>query len=91
MSIYEYDQEKHIRMERQDVWEDGMQEGVLRRRQASIMSKKKGIQPGLRSLSKIEKTILSLQVSPMGNRGVKPPGILTVRNSKGRIICDRSH
>ncbi len=27
MSIYEYDQEKHIRMERQDAWEDGMQEG----------------------------------------------------------------
>ena len=91
MSIYEYDQEKHIRMERQDAWEDGMQEGVLRRRQASIMSKKKGIQPGLRSLSKIEKTILSLQVSPMGNWGVKPPGILTARNPKGRIICDRSH
>ena len=28
MSIYEYDQEKHIRMERQDAWEDGMQEGI---------------------------------------------------------------
>ena len=27
MSIYEYDQEKHIRMERQDAWKDGMQEG----------------------------------------------------------------
>src|SRR5699024_5216183 len=27
MSIYEYDQEKHIRMERQEAWEDGMQEG----------------------------------------------------------------
>ena len=27
MSIYEYDQEKYIRMERQDAWEDGMQEG----------------------------------------------------------------
>ncbi len=30
MSIYEYDQEKHIRMERQDAWEDGVQEGELR-------------------------------------------------------------
>ena len=28
MSIYEYDQEKHIRMERQDAWEDGVQEGI---------------------------------------------------------------
>ena len=27
MSIYEYDQEKHIRMERQDAWEDGVQKG----------------------------------------------------------------
>ena len=27
MSIYEYDQEKHIRMERQDAWEDGVLEG----------------------------------------------------------------
>ena len=28
MSIYEYDQEKHIRMERQDAWEDGRREGI---------------------------------------------------------------
>ena len=40
MSIYEYDQEKHIRMERQDAWEDGMQEGIkegeLRGRNAQL-------------------------------------------------------
>ena len=40
MSIYEYDQEKHIRMERQDAWEDGVQEGikegVLRGRNAQL-------------------------------------------------------
>ena len=28
MSIYEYDQEKHIRMERQDAWEDGVLRGA---------------------------------------------------------------
>ena len=27
MSIYEYDQEKHIRMERQDAWEEGVEAG----------------------------------------------------------------
>ena len=27
MSIYEYDQKKHIRMERQDAWEEGVQAG----------------------------------------------------------------
>ena len=27
MSIYEYDQEKHIRMEREEAWEEGMQAG----------------------------------------------------------------
>ena len=41
MSIYEYDQEKHIRMERQDAWEDGMQEGIkegeLRGRNAQLI------------------------------------------------------
>ena len=30
MSIYEYDQEKHIRMERQDAWEDERREGEFR-------------------------------------------------------------
>ena len=28
MSIYEYDQEKHIRMERQEAWEDGVLRGA---------------------------------------------------------------
>lgn len=27
MSIFEYDQEKHIRMEREEAWEDGRREG----------------------------------------------------------------
>ena len=27
MSIYEYDQEKHLRQEREDAWEDGLAEG----------------------------------------------------------------
>ena len=41
MSIYEYDQEKHIRMERQDAWEDGVLEGIkegeLRGRNAQLV------------------------------------------------------
>ena len=36
MSIYEYDQEKHIRMERQDAWEEGIKEGELRGRNAQL-------------------------------------------------------
>ena len=28
VSIYEYDQEKHIRMERQEAWEDGVLRGA---------------------------------------------------------------
>ena len=27
MSIYEYDEERHIRQEREDAWEEGRQEG----------------------------------------------------------------
>ena len=30
MSIYEYDREEHIRMEKQESWEDGVREGILR-------------------------------------------------------------
>ena len=29
MSIYEYDREEHIRMEKQESWEDGLQAGIL--------------------------------------------------------------
>ena len=39
MSIYEYDQEKHIRMERKDAWEEGVKEG--RDAQLSELIKKK--------------------------------------------------
>lgn len=36
MSIYEYDQEKHIRMERKDAWEDGVKEGIKKGRDAQL-------------------------------------------------------
>lgn len=29
VSIYEYDREEHIRMEKQESWEDGVREGIL--------------------------------------------------------------
>ena len=29
VSIYEYDREEHIRMEKQESWEDGLQAGIL--------------------------------------------------------------
>ena len=29
VSIYEYDEERHIRQEREDAWEEGRQEGRL--------------------------------------------------------------
>ena len=29
MSIYEYDQEEHIRLEREDAFEDGRKEGIV--------------------------------------------------------------
>ena len=36
MSIYEYDQEKHIRMEREEAWEEGIKEGMLRGRNTQL-------------------------------------------------------
>ena len=57
MSIYEYDQEKHIRMERQDAWEDGVLEGIkegeLRGRNAQLVEQiKKKLDRG-KSISQI--------------------------------------
>ncbi len=34
MSIYEYDEARHIRQEREDAWEDGKQAGLLAGKQA---------------------------------------------------------
>jgi len=32
VSIYEYDQEKHMRQERETFWEDGREEGIVQGR-----------------------------------------------------------
>ena len=53
MSIYEYDQQKHIRMERQDAWEDGMQEGVLRGAEQQLSKIIKNMMKKGRSISQI--------------------------------------
>ncbi len=33
MSIFEYDQEKHLRMEREEAWEEGRQNGEEKTKQ----------------------------------------------------------
>ena len=38
MSIYEYDQAKHIRQERQEAWEEGREEGITIGREAGRVS-----------------------------------------------------
>ena len=36
MSIFEYDQEKHIRMEREEAWEEGRREGMQKGRESGL-------------------------------------------------------
>ena len=36
MSIYEYDQARHIRQEREEAWEEGKQEGMEQERLAIV-------------------------------------------------------
>ena len=36
MSIYEYDEARHIRQEREDAWEDGKQAGLLAGKQTKL-------------------------------------------------------
>ena len=37
MSIYEYDEERHIRQEREDAWEDGRKAGLDEGGQAKLL------------------------------------------------------
>ena len=53
MSIYEYDQEKHIRMERQDAWEDGIKEGEVRGAEQQLSKIIKNMMKKGRSISQI--------------------------------------
>ena len=45
VSIYEYDEERHIRQEREDAWEDGRQEG---RQEGEKIGLEKGREEGER-------------------------------------------
>ena len=36
MSIFEYDQEKHIKLERKQAWEEGREAGIAEGREAGI-------------------------------------------------------
>ena len=46
MSIYEYDEERHIRQEREDAWEEGRQEG---RQEGEKIGLEKGRKEGEKS------------------------------------------
>ena len=50
MSIFEYDQEKHMRMEREDAWEDGHADGIEEGRIAGI---EEGMRKTARNLSEM--------------------------------------
>ena len=50
MSIFEYDQEKHMRMEREDAWEDGHAAGIEEGRIAGI---EEGMRKTARNLSEM--------------------------------------
>ena len=53
MGIYEYDQEKHIRMERQNAWEDGIKEGEVRGAEQQLSKIIKNMMKKGRSISQI--------------------------------------
>ena len=57
MSIFEYDQEKHIRMEREEAWEDGRREGLQKGRESGL---REGRESGLREGEENTKRIFKL-------------------------------
>ena len=51
MSIFEYDQEKHMRQEREDAWKDGLLEGKA----SAVISLLENLGPCQKSWSKRQK------------------------------------
>ena len=50
MSIFEYDQEKHLRMEREEAWEEGQREGLRKGRESGLREgRKSGLREGRKS------------------------------------------
>ena len=67
MSIYEYDQEKHMRQEREAAWEDGVEDGreqLLRELIRKKLAKGKSITEIADALEETEETIRE-QISKM--------------------------
>ena len=63
MSIYEYDQEKHLRQEREDAWKDGLAEGErikLKEQIRKKLAKGKSVSEIADILEEEEKTIQEL-------------------------------
>ena len=67
MSIYEYDQEKHMRQEREAAWEDGVEDGKEQHLQDQIrkkLAKGKSVAEIADALEETEETIRE-QISKM--------------------------
>ena len=77
VSIYEYDEERHIRQEREDAWEEGRQEGRQEgekiglekgRKEGEKSGLEKGRQEGqLESRKRIVKKYAETEKGPRGN------------------------
>ena len=82
MSIYEYDQEKHMRQEREAAWEDGVEDGKeqhLREQIRKKLAKGKSVPEIADALEETEETIRE-QISKM------TPELLIWVNEKNEII-----
>ena len=68
MSIFEYDQEKHLRMEREEAWEEGQREGLRKGRESGLREGRKsglreGRETGLREGEENTKRIFKLFIT----------------------------
>ena len=70
MSIFEYDQEKHIRREREEAWEEGRASGLQEGRASGLKEgRASGLKEGQASGLKLAETIFRLFREGKNHRG----------------------
>ena len=74
MSIYEYNEEEHMRMERRDAYEDGVADGLAAGREEGLAAgREEGLAAGRKELFELMKRMTSDGLGPLTSRLASDP------------------
>ena len=87
MSIFEYDQEKHLRMEREEAWEEGHREGLEKGRESGLRDgRESGLREGEEKALLLANRIFKLSLSGKSSKEIAE--ICGISEKKVKQILD---